>query len=86
MRTLSLLAGLTLTIALASFAPTAAAMVKTCSSATDASCPGLYCADGNGDGRFDAWSECKGVLDRCQLQSDCCAATSGFWCPEYEDS
>lgn len=85
MRILPLLAGLMLTVTLASLAPTAAAMVKTCSSLTDAACPGLYCSDGNGDGRFDAWSECKGVVDPCHYQSDCCAY-SGLWCPEYEDS
>jgi hypothetical protein len=75
-----------LTLALVSLAPGAAAMVKTCSSLKDLGCPGLYCADSNGDGTFDRWTECKGVIDRCEFQSDCCAATSGFWCPEYEDS
>ena len=86
MRTLPLLAGLMLTLALVSLAPGAAAAVETCTLATDPSCPGVLCTDGNGDGRFDAWTECRLVLDPCWYQSDCCRYSGNLWCPEYEDS
>ena len=72
-------------VALASLAPVAVAATKTCTNLTSASCPGAFCTDQNGDQRFTS-NECRYVYDPCQFQSDCCSTTSGFWCPEYEES
>jgi hypothetical protein len=85
MRTLPLLAGLMMIVALASLAPTTAGMAKACTSATSPSCPGALCIDDNGDGRWTS-DECTYHTDPCHFQSDCCSYTGGFWCPEYEDS
>lgn len=83
MRTLPLLAGTMLLLALVSTAPGGAAAAQRCSSLVHPDCPGLHCVDENGDRRFDAWECTDRLLDPCLFMSDCCG-WGGFWCPDRE--
>lgn len=87
MRTIPLLAGLSLAFALVTFAPTGAAS-NGCNEIKSDPCPGLVCSDVNGDGHYGTLECVPATIDRCEFQSDCCPNQpgSGVWCPEYEDS
>ena len=86
MRTLTLLVGAALALALVSLAGPVTAS-SFCFSTSYGACSGNACVDLDGDGSWGA-GECVAVLDTdpCHHQSDCCSSTGGFWCPEYEDS
>lgn len=86
MRTVSLLAGAALALALVSLSAPAAAEPDACVSPKGlGGCPGLVCVDANEDGRYGA-GECVRSPVGCQFQSDCCDRLpgGGFWCPPPE--
>lgn len=69
------------TLALAAALPAVEARGDACVGLKNLDCPGAVCVDADGDGRY-VGTECASA-DRCEFQSDCCAAT-GFWCPETD--
>lgn len=67
---------------LAALAPAVSAAMQACTSATDATCPGLFCKDEDGDRVFTP-NECRHVPDRCEIHTDCCYFSIGdVWCPD----